>query len=75
MSTYATLNADITAVMLAMAAVGEDGYPAEHVIGPKGSTVRIIDDDGDFWIEVDEFANDPYAAGFVLRADLDWPSD
>ena len=75
MSIYATLNADITAAMLGMdAPEGEEGYPADHVIGPAGSTVRVIDfDDGDHWVEVIDFANDPYAAGFVLRADLTLP--
>lgn len=76
MSTIATLNSDITAAALAMDAVeGEEGYPADFIIGPAGSTVEIIDSSDLHWVEVEGFANDPYAAGFVLRADLDWPSD
>jgi len=65
------LKRDITAEYLAMdAPAGEEGYPASHVIGPKGSTVRVIARDNE-QVEVTDFANDPYAAGYVHQDDLE----
>lgn len=74
--TTATLNINITAEMLAMSAPGwcegDEGYPPSYVIGPVGSTVQVLDDEEDHWVECSGFANDPFAVGFVLRADLDF---
>jgi hypothetical protein len=68
----ATLNANITAAMLGMDSPDDEGYAASDVIGPIGSTVNVLNADEDHWIEVGGFANDPFAVGFVLRADLNF---
>jgi len=68
--TYLTLKRDITAADLAMDAPdGDEGYPPDYVIGPAGSMVALIDVENNY-VEVDGFANDPYAAGFVQRSDV-----
>lgn len=70
-----TLLRDITASDLAMdlamdSAEPGEGYPADYVIGPAGTTVRMTGvEDGDM-IQVCNFAADPYAGGFVHRSDL-----
>lgn len=73
-----TLNSDITAQMLALDSTDDPlkgshkGYRPTDVIGPAGSTVTVIEVDGDHWLLVKDFANDPYAEGYVLRADTDY---
>lgn len=66
-----TLARDITAADLAMDSPDPDeGYPADHVIGPKGSAVTIVGrSEDDPCIEVTGFANDPYVIAFVNRED------
>lgn len=59
---------DITAEELAMDSYEPGGgYRPGEVIGPKGTTVRVVNDNGDDWLEVDGFANDRTAVGFVPR--------
>ena len=76
--TTTTLNADITAQALAMDSTDDplkesyEGYRPTDVIGPAGSTVTVIGADGDHWLLVKDFANDPFAEGYVLRADTDY---
>jgi hypothetical protein len=67
MTTWILLR-DVTAYDLAMeSADGEEGYATNDVIGPEGSTVTLLDDDGSGNIEVTGFLNDPYAEGFIDR--------
>ena len=59
---------DVTAADLAMDSPDPDeGYPPEHVIGPAGTLVRLYEgDDADPRVtEVCDFANDPFASGYV----------
>jgi hypothetical protein len=61
-----TLIKDVTAADLAIDSWdGDEGYPADYVIGPAGTTVHLVEDCEDGWIEVRGFANDPYVEGFV----------
>jgi hypothetical protein len=67
-----TLTRDITAVDLAMDALSEgiedaEGYPPDHVIGAKGTTVEVVDEDGE-WIEVTGFSGDAFATGWIPLA-------
>jgi hypothetical protein len=56
---------DITAADLGMdAPEGEEGYPADYVIGPAGSFVIPVERFRDM-IYVTDFNNDPVAAGYV----------
>lgn len=68
----ATLARDITAKDLAVDSIEPgEGYPPNHVIGPAGSAVTILDADPvDDWVEVTDFANDRDVAGFVHRSYL-----
>ena len=73
MSTKRVLTRDITAADLAVDSPDPDeGYPPDHVIGPKGSEVTVVDETEDAWdaVEVTGFANDPYVIGFVSARDL-----
>jgi hypothetical protein len=67
----AILLRDITAAELAMESLDGSGYPPGHVIGPAGSEVSVLSADGNL-IEVTDFREDPYAAGFVPAAVLDF---
>jgi hypothetical protein len=68
-----TLARDITAADLAVDSLDPDeGYPPDHIIGPKGSEVELVEnwEDGLFSLEVTDFANDPFVIGFVRTQDL-----
>lgn len=66
---------NITAADLAMDSLelGE-GYPPDHVIGPVGSLVSVVDDSDSEWTEVCCFALDPFAQGFIPAEALGDPS-
>ena len=70
-----TLRRDITAGELAMDAHDGDGYPADHVIGRAGTTIRVLADEdlgeyGDGYVEVDSFSEDPFAVGWIGADDI-----
>jgi hypothetical protein len=66
-----TLTRDITAGDLAMDSPDPgEGYPSDHIIGPKGSTVTVIGNEDNGWVEVTGFANDRYAQGYLPLSDL-----
>lgn len=76
---HGRLTRDITAEELALSASdwqpGDEGYAPDYVVASSGSTVRVIGDLDDSMIEVDEFNDDPFFAGFVNRSDLQLTED